>query len=109
MRKTKLFALSALFSLGLLGQSPSPLTGGCRNGGAYPSCIGGEIVFTGSNYPTLVHVTVTNSSGKVIDDGDYTTNGGSLTFTENLSFADTYTISVSHDEAVLNVLTVTTG
>jgi hypothetical protein len=62
------------------------------------------VVFTGSGYAGQVHVTVTNSSGRVIDDGDYTTNAGILSFTENLSFADTYTISVdSH-----TVLTVTT-
>jgi hypothetical protein len=102
MRKTKLFTLAALLSSGLFGQSG--LTGSCRNGGTYPSCDGGEIVFTGANYPALVHITVTNSSGKVIDDGDYTTNVGNLQFTENLSFADTYTISVN-DDAVLTVTT----
>ena len=102
MRKTKLFAVSALLSFGLFGQSV--VTGNCRNGGEYPRCIGGEVVFTGSNYPAQVHVTVTNSSGKVIDEADYTTTGGSLSFTENLSFADTYTISVNNRV----VLTVTT-
>jgi len=102
MRKTKLFAFLALLSIGLFGQSG--VTGSCRNGGTYPSCVGGEVVFRGSGYPAQVHVTVTNSSGMVIDDGDYTTNGGVLSFTENLSFADTYTISVNHQI----VLTVTT-
>lgn len=97
-----LFAVSALLSVGLFGQSG--LTGRCKNDGAYPSCVGGEIVFTGSGYPAQVHVNVTNSAGEEIDDGDYTTNGGALSFTENLSFADTYTISVNHERA----LTVTT-
>ena len=103
MKQLKFLALSLLFPLGLFGQSR--ITGSCRNGGAYPNCVGGEIVFTGTSYPEQVHVTVTNGSGKVIDDGDYTTNGGTLSFTENLSFADTYTIYVN--AAV--VLTVTTG
>jgi hypothetical protein len=102
MRKIEIFVVSVLLSIGLFGQSG--LTGSCRNGGTYPSCVGGEVVFRGSGYPAQVHVTVTNSSGMVIDDGDYTTNGGSLSFTENLSFADTYTISLNHQFA----LTVTT-
>jgi len=102
MRKTMLFAVSALLSVGLFGQSG--LTGRCKNDGTYPSCVGGEIVFTGSNYPAQVHITVKNSAAEVIDDGDYTTNGGILSFTENLSFADTYTISVNQ-EAVLTVTT----
>jgi hypothetical protein len=103
MRKTKLFAFSTLLCLGLFGQSG--ITGSCPNGGAYPSCVGGEVVFTGSNYGVIVHVLVTNSSGSVIDDGNYTTSGGNLSFTENLSFADTYTISLNNQA----VLTVTTG
>jgi hypothetical protein len=102
MRKTKLFVLSILLSLGLFGQSG--ITGSCRNGGTYPSCDGGEVVFTGSNYPAQVHITVTYSSGKVIDDGDYTTIGGTLSFAENMSFAGTYTISVN-DRVVLTVTT----
>jgi hypothetical protein len=103
MRSARLFALLALFSVGLFGQSD--VTGRCRNGGGYPNCDGGEVVFTGSGYPGQVHITVTNSSGKAIDDGDYTTSGGALAFTENLSFADTYTISIDGRA----ILTVTTG
>ena len=98
MRITLLF----LLSVGLFGQSG--LTGSCRSGGAYPRCVGGEVVFTGPNYPAEVHVTVTNSSGTTIDDGDYKTEGGVLSFTENLSFADTYRIAVNGQFA----LTVTT-
>ena len=93
MRKIELLVISILLSIGLFGQSG--LTGSCRNGGTYPSCVGGEVVFRGSGYPAQVHVTVTNSAGMAIDDGDYTTNNGALSFTENLSFADTYTISVN--------------
>ena len=104
MKNATLFVLSTLLSVGLLGQSgQSGITGSCRTGGTYPRCDGGEVVFTGSNYPAQVHITVTNSSGKVIDDGDYTTSGGILSFAENLSFADTYTISVNNQV----VLTVT--
>ena len=103
-----LLAAMALLSAILFGQSsqsgPSGLTGRCKNDGSYPSCLGGEIVFTGSSYPAQVHITVTNSTGEEIDDGDYTTNSGALSFTENLSFVDTYTISVNHTA----VLTVTT-
>jgi len=102
MRHTKLGVLSAALSLGLFGQSR--ITGSCQNGGSYPACIGGEITFNGTGYPAQVHVTVKNSGGKVIDDGDYATNAGALSFTENLSFADTYTISID-DQVVLTVTT----
>ena len=102
MRQIKYWALASLFSLGVFGQSS--ITGACRNGGTYPNCIGGEIVFTGGSYPEQAHVKVTNSAGQVIDDGDYTTKDGVLTFTENLSFADTYAIAVN-DKVVLMVTT----
>lgn len=94
MRLVQLCALIFIgFSIHLSGQSS--ISGACRNGGTYPrSCVGGEVVFTGSNYAPQVHVKVTNGSGQAIDDGDYTTTGGALTFTENLSFSDTYTISI---------------
>jgi hypothetical protein len=107
MRKTTLLTVLALVSLGLFGQSgsvQSAITGRCKNDGAYPSCTGGEIIFSGFNYPAQVHITVTNSAGDLIDDADYTTNGGVLSFTENLSFVDTYTISVNH-HIVLTVAT----
>jgi len=81
------------------------LSGSCRFDGDYPQCMGGEIVFTGANFNAQVHVKVTNSSGDKVDDGDYTTNGGVLTFVENLSFADTYTIKIDGQ----TFLTVTTG
>ena len=77
------------------GQTNQPaLNGSCRFDGTYPQCMGGEIVFSGPNFNAQVHVKVTNSGGDQVDDGDYTTNGGVLTFVENLSFADTYTIKV---------------
>ncbi len=103
MRLTIFIAL--LLFLAFPSAAQPSLAGSCQNGGTYPNCVGGEIVFTGTNYPAIVHVRVTNSSQEVIDDGDYTTTGGVLTFTENLSFADTYTITVNHQV----VLQVTTG
>jgi len=102
MRMIKLITLLGLLSLGLFGQSR--ISGSCKNSGDYPNCDSGEIVFTGSNFADTVHITVTNSSGKVIDDSDYTTSGGVLTFYENLSFADTYTVSIDN-QAVLTVTT----
>ena len=102
MRKFSLIAFCALSSALLSGQSG--LTGSCPNGGDYPSCVGGEVRFTGSGYADQVHITVTNSAGKQIDDGVYKAKGGALSFTENLSFSDTYTIYVD-DTAVLTVTT----
>ena len=102
MKNAMLVALLALLSVGLAAQPT--VTGSCQNGGAYPNCVGGEIVFVGSNYPERVQVTVTNSSGRVIDDGEYKTDGGILRFTENLSFADTYTIAIN-DQVVLVITT----
>jgi len=105
MKQFMQVAFSMLLSLALPGQTGQPsLTGSCRNGGTYPSCDGGEIVFSGSPYAGQVHVQVTNSSGAMIDDGYYTTAGGVLKFVENLSFADTYTIAIN-DQAVLSVTT----
>ena len=92
-----------LFAITLSGQSG--LTGSCPYGGSYPYCVGGEIRFTGTGYGATVRVTVKKSSGQVIDDGEYTTNSGVLSFVENLSFADTYEISINGHV----VLTVTTG
>jgi hypothetical protein len=83
--------LFAFFGLG----AQTPIAGSCAHGGSYPSCVGGEIVFTSSGYPGQVHVKVTRSSGDAIDDADYTTYLGTLTFTENLSFPDTYSIAVN--------------
>ena len=105
MQQIKMLLFSALLSLASFGQSsPSGLTGSCRNGGDYPKCVGGEVVFSGENYPAQVHVSVTNGAGKMIDNGDYVTMNGNLSFTENLSFADTYTISLDN-HAVLTVST----
>jgi hypothetical protein len=93
MMKFFILAAAMLFALYLGAQTP--IAGSCAHGGTYPACVGGEIVFTSSGYPGLVHVTVTKSSGDAIDDADYTTSSGVLTFTENLSFPDTYSIAVN--------------
>jgi hypothetical protein len=102
MRILTAFGLLSAFAIALSGESG--ITGSCRNGGAYPACVGGEVVFTGTGYPAQVHVTVTNSANTKIDDGDYTTSDGILSFAENLSFADTYTILVN-DHVVLSITT----
>lgn len=103
MRTITLLVLLALLSLAAFGQSG--LTGGCQSGGTYPSsCSGGEVTFSGAFTGATVHITVTNSAGKVLDDGDYAPNGGVLSFTENLSVADTYTIAVNY-QAVMTVTT----
>lgn len=97
--------LFLLLATGLSAQpQQSSIGGSCKSSGTYPQCDGGEIVFTGSNFPAQVHVKVTNSTGDVIDDGDYSTTNGVLRFVENLSFADTYTIAVNGQ----TLLTVTT-
>jgi hypothetical protein len=102
MKKISLCALVVLLSVTLSGQST--ITGSCEYGGTYPSCLGGDIRFTGSGYPAAVHVRVINSSDEVIDDANYKTVSGVLRFVENMSFADTYTISIDGSTA----LTVTT-
>ena len=103
MRPITLLVFLVLFSLAAFGQSG--LTGGCQSGGTYPSdCTGGEVTFSGAFTGTTVHITVTTSTGKVLDDGDYTPSGGVLTFTENLSVGDTYTIAVNY-QALMTVTT----
>jgi hypothetical protein len=105
MKKIIRIALWTLLSLVVYGQSSAPaLSGSCQNGGTYPSCVGGEVLFTGSNYSGQVHVKVTNNSGDVIDDGDYSTTNGILKFVENLSFAGTYTVS-TNGQVMLSVTT----
>lgn len=103
MMKSLMFAAAILFAFSVGAQTP--IVGSCAHGGTYPSCVGGEIVFTSSGYPPQVHITVTKSSGDAIDDADYTTSLGVLTFTENLSFPDTYSIAVNG----LVVLTIITN
>lgn len=103
MRHCSILALGLLISTVVFGQSG--LTGSCQNGGTYPSCVGGEVAFTGSGYSSQVRVKVVNSLDDIIDDGVYTTNNGILRFVENLSFAETYTITVNGQP----VLTVTTN
>ncbi len=99
------FVIAVLLAAVVSGQTSAPsISGSCQNGGDYPNCVGGEIVFTSSSYSGQVHIKVTNGAGDVIDDGDYTTADGVLRFVENLSFAGTYTISID-GKAVLTVTT----
>ena len=109
MKIIRLLAALIVLSLALVAQSVGTLTGTCLHGGNpyYPQCISGEVTFTGTNFPGDVRVRVTNSAGDSIDDGMYTVNRGSLTFIENLSFADTYTIRVG-DGSNTQTYTVTT-
>lgn len=94
MRTLTLFAVCVVLSFGLFAQGPA-LSGSCQTTGTYPSCQGGEVSFSGSGYSGQASVRVINGDGKVIDSGTYQTNGGILTFVENLSVADTYTVSVN--------------
>src|ERR1051326_8939020 len=77
MKSIRHFTTALLFSAALCGQSnPPTLSGTCLRDGTYPQCVGGEIVFSGANYASTVHITVSNSAGDDIDQGDYTTNDG---------------------------------
>lgn len=107
MKSLKFFAISSLFSVALLSQSSPTLTGTCQNGGnpSYPQCVSGEVTFVGANYSGQVHVKVRNSAGVTIDNSIYLTTGGNLTFTENLSFADTYTVEVDDPPQTYTVVT----
>jgi len=101
MKPLQFLAIPALFSLALLGQSSPTLSGTCQSGGSpsYPQCVSGEVTFVGANYSgTTVHVRVKNSSGLTIDSSYYQVTGGNVAFTENLSFADTYTVRVGGDD-----------
>ena len=102
MYQLRLLWILLLVAPMMFGQSG--LTGSCQNGGTYPNCVGGEVIFTGSGFSGQVHVKVTNAAGEVIDEADYTTSGGVLKVLENLSFADTYTVFLN-GQAVLTITT----
>ena len=104
MKLTKLLFVPLAFSFGLLGGSASPsgitvncLSGGSSStGGTSTNCNSGQVTFTGTGYPNKVRVVVTNSEGELIDNGLYDTTGGVLSFTEDFSFPDTYTVDIKH-------------
>ncbi len=106
MRITIVFALLVLMSVAMMGQGSTPLNGSCQTAGnpSYPNCVAGEVTFTGATVDVSVHVTVTNSSGAIVDDSDYNSQAGTFTFTENFSIPDTYTIAVN-GQAVMSVTT----
>jgi hypothetical protein len=112
MKITKLFVLPAVVTLALVGgpSEPSGLTVTCPDNTAGPTCPAGQVTFTGTGYNNHTNVVVTGSNGTVIDDGFYQAPGGLLSFTEGLSFPDTYTIQLlrkgGHD--VVETLVVTT-
>lgn len=115
MRLTKLLALVVLFSMTMAADktSPSGLHFTCGSGPAASGgdCLPGPVTFTGTNYPNHVHVVVTMSNGRVIDDAFYKAPGGVLSFLEVLDPADTYTVTTAihggHD--TVDNLTVTTN
>jgi hypothetical protein len=95
----RLISIAAVLSLALFAQSGSMvLTGSCLHGGNpyYPQCISGEITFSVTNVAAQTHVKINNTNGDSIDDGLYTPDAATqtLTFIENFSFGDTYTIKV---------------
>jgi hypothetical protein len=110
MKPTLLLATLTLASVALLSGGQATLTGTCQSGGnpSYPQCVSGEVTFTGTNYNPEVHVKVTNSNGDVIDNSTYSaTVTGNLTFTENFSFADTYTVQIDDNSSTVTVTIVT--
>ena len=109
----RVISIAAVLSLALFAQSGSMiLTGSCLHGGNpyYPQCVSGEITFNVSNVAGQTHVRINNTNGDSIDDGLYTPDPGTqtLTFIENFSFADTYTIKVG-DGSNAQYYTVTTN
>lgn len=67
----------------------------CPAMGIAPYCSDGEVNFSGTGYPNKVRVVVTDGLG-TLDDSQYDTTSGFLSFTENLSYAGTYTVDIKH-------------
>jgi len=69
-------------------------------------CTEGMVTFRGSNYPETAYLKVLSyPAGVLIDSGAYSAAGGSLTFTQTLVPAGSYSVTVSSDEAGTDVLT----
>jgi len=101
-----------LTALALVG-SPG-LTWTCLEGQAgfegNGNCAPGRVSFTGSGLTSSVRVTVTRtSSGEVIDDYNYGSNGGAIQFVESLVPGDTYSVEVRGTNGLGVTRTVTTG
>ena len=95
MKKTFLFTTFFLAAFSLLGSGGINAT--CLEGMAGNeddgNCAAGRVSFSGTGYPTSVHITVTRgSTGEVIDDYDYESSVGMIEFTETLVPADTYLV-----------------
>ena len=106
MKKVLLITLLVFGAVALIG-SPS-LGWSCVDGG-YQVCNPGRVTFSGNGYQAVVHINVTrNSDHTVYDDFDYDASGGSLSFTETLVPADTYTVTITQTGTALTT-SVTTG
>ncbi len=112
MKKTFLFTTFFLAAFSLLGSAGINTTclEGTVDNGEDGNCAAGRVAFSGSGYPTSVHITVTRSStGEVIDDYDYESSVGTIEFTETLVPADTYNVRLTASNGMLVTKTVTTG
>jgi hypothetical protein len=109
MKKTILFAamlLGAMTLTGYTGLSQTCVDGASSNG----NCAPGKVTFTGSSYPSQIHVQVTRySTGEAYDDWDYqAASDGTISFTETLYPADYYRVTVTSN-AGTEQYTVATG
>jgi hypothetical protein len=112
MKKTFLFTTFFLAAFSLLGSGGINAT--CLEGRAGNeddgTCAAGRVSFSGTGYPTSVHITVTRgSTGEVIDDYDYESSVGTIEFTETLVPADTYNVRLTASNGLLVTKNVTTG
>jgi len=85
------------------GLTTTCVDGTLGNGNCYP----GHVRFTGSGFPSLVHVLVKRGDGAVYDDFDYT----AVDFTETLYPAASYTVVITDPAtgASLASASITTG
>jgi hypothetical protein len=109
MKKVLLLTILGLASVILVGGST--LTPTCVNGVSdNGNCAPGQVTFTGTGFPLSVHVYVKRYSNEATyDDWDYTTNAGVLTFTETLTPADRYTITITGSNMNNQTQSLTTG
>ncbi len=111
MKKTILFVAMLMGAMTLTATSgTSGLSLTCLDGvGTSGNCAAGRVAFTGTQYPSTVHIYVAkNSTGAEYDNWDYSASGGQLTFTETLAPAGTYTVTVNTGSAI-EQYTITTG
>ncbi len=110
MRKALLFTTFFLTTLTMVGSGG--LTWSCLEGQTgfegNGNCAPGRVAFSGTGYPSTVHINVSNSTGVVIDDYDYDSADGTIQFTETLVPADTYTVKLTAPSVMVSQ-NVTTG